>query len=82
MRIVTPLIRKTKPIEALKPPRTLTQLNSFMRLIHSLHKYLQALAESSAPLRLLLSRKNEYVWTSECQMEFGNLTRSGQYCRT
>ena len=32
-----------------------------------------ALAESSAPLRPLLSRKNEYVWTLECQASFENL---------
>ena len=32
-----------------------------------------ALAESSAPLRPLLSRKNEYVWTPECQRSFDNL---------
>ena len=57
---VKPLIRKTEPIEALKPPRTLTQLKSFMGSIHSFHKYLPAVAESSAPLRPLLSRKNKY----------------------
>ena len=32
-----------------------------------------ALAESSAPLRPLLSRKNEYTWTPECQASFDNL---------
>ena len=32
-----------------------------------------ALAESSAPLRPLLSRKNEYVGTPECQASFDNL---------
>ena len=53
---ITPLVRKTEPIEALTPPRTLSQLKSFMGSIHSLHKYLPALAESSAPLRPLLIR--------------------------
>ena len=50
---VTPLIRITEPIESLKPPRTVSQLKSFLGLIHSLHKYLSALAGSSAPLRPL-----------------------------
>ena len=43
--------------------------------IHSLHKYLPALAESSASLRPLLSRKNEYIWNSEFQMSFENLNK-------
>ena len=59
---ITPLVRKTEPIEALTP--------SFMGLIHSLHKNLPALAESSAPLRPLLSKSNEYIWTPECQNAF------------
>ena len=70
---VTPLIRKTEPIEALKPPRTLTLLKSSMGSIHSLHEYLPALAEFSAPLRPLLSQKNEFNWTTECQDAFEKL---------
>ena len=69
---VTPLIRESEPIEALNSPRTLTHLKSVMGSIHSLHKYLPVLAESSAPLRPLLSRKNKYVWTFECQMAIDN----------
>ena len=34
-----------------------------------------ALAETSAPLSPLLSRKNEYVWTPECQASFENLNK-------
>ena len=41
---ITPLVRKTAPIEALNPPRTLLQLKSFMGSTHSLHKYMPALA--------------------------------------
>ena len=72
---ITPLVRKTEPTEALTPPRTLTQLKLFMVSIHSLHKYLQALNESFAPLRPLLSKSNEYIWTSECQNAFENLKK-------
>ena len=46
-----------------------------MGSIHSLHKYLPALAESSASLRPLLSRKNEYIWNNECQISFDNLKK-------
>ena len=70
---ITPLIRKTEPIESLKAPKTVSQLKSFMGSIHSLHKYLPALDESSDSLRPLLSRKNEYNWISECQISIENL---------
>ena len=42
---------------------------------HSLHKYLPALAESSAPLRPLLSKSKEYIWIPECQNAFENLKK-------
>ena len=46
---VTPLI--TEPMEALKPPRTLSQLKKFTGSIHSLHRYLPASAKSLAKKR-------------------------------
>ena len=72
---ITPLIRKTESIESLKAPKTVSQLKSFMGSFHSLHKYLPALAESSASLRPLSSRKNEYIWNNECQISFDNLKK-------
>ena len=72
---VTPLIRETEQIETLKPPRTASQLASFMGSIRSLHKYLPALVESSAPLRHLLGRKNEYIWTHESQTSSNKLMK-------
>ena len=77
---IKPLIRKTEPIESVKAPKTVSQLKSFMGSIQSLHKYLPALAESSASLRPLLSRKNEYIWNSEYQISFDNLKK--QVART
>ena len=44
-----------------------------MGSIHSLHKYHPALAEPSVSLRPLLSKKNEFIWNSECQISFENL---------
>ena len=72
---ITPLVRKPDPIQALTPLRTLTQLKSFMGSIHSLHKYFPALAELSAPLRPLLSKSNDKIWTTECQNAFENLNK-------
>ena len=56
---VTPLKRKTSPVDALATPKTVTQLKSFMGSIHSLHKHLPTIAEMSAPLRPLLSNKSD-----------------------
>ena len=46
-----------------------------MGSIHSLHKYLPSLAETSAPLRPLLSKKNDFAWTNECQTAFEMLKK-------
>ena len=64
------LIRKTEPINAPKPPCTISQLKSFMRSIDSLHKYSPTLAETS-----ILSTKNDHNWTPECQEPFEKLKR-------
>ena len=49
----TTLKRKTAPIDAVAAPKkTVMQLKSIMGSIHSLHKYLPAIAEQSAPQRL------------------------------
>ena len=72
---VTPMVRKTEPIDKLVAPRTLSQLKSFMGSIHSLYKYLLSLPETSTPLRPLLSKKNEFVWTNECQVAFEMLKK-------
>ena len=70
---MTPLKRKTSPIDALAAPKTVTQLKSFMGSIHSLHKYLPAIAEMSAPLRPLLIKKSDYNWTAECENAVQNI---------
>ena len=72
---ITPLVRKTEPIDKLASPSSLSQLKSFMGSIHSLHKYLPALAEYSAQLPPLLSKKNEFVWTNECRLAFETLKK-------
>ena len=72
---ITPLVRKKDPIDKLASPKSLSQLKSFMGSIHSLHKYLPALAEHSAPLRPLLSKKKEIARTSECQLAFKTLKK-------
>ena len=71
----TPMVRKTDPIDNLAAPRTLSQLKSFMGSKHSLHKNLPSLAETSAPFRPLLSKKNEFVWTNDCQVAFKSLKK-------
>ena len=42
---------------------------------HNRHKNLPSLAETSAPIRPLLSKKNDFVWTNECQVAFEALKK-------
>ena len=72
---ITLLVRKTDPIDNLAPPKSLSQLKLFMGSIHSLYKYLSALADYSEPLRPLLRKKNEFVWTNDCQLAFKTLRK-------
>ena len=53
---IKPSVRKTEPIDNLSPPKSLSQLKSFMRSMHSLYTYLPALAEYPTQLRPLLSK--------------------------
>ena len=72
---ITPLVCKTDPIDKLVAPSSLSQLKSFMGSVHSLHKFLPSLAETSVPLRPLLNKKNDFVWTNECQVAFEMLKK-------
>ena len=51
------LIRKTAPIESLKPPRMISQLKSFRVIIEVLQEYQPALAERPTPLSPLIVEK-------------------------
>ena len=73
--VVTPLVRKTEPIKSLKPPRTLLQLKSSMGSIHYIQKEIPVLAENSAPLRSLLSKNNDHIWTTQCLCVFESLKK-------
>ena len=59
-----------KATRSTKTGPTQTELKKFLGSIHSLHKYLIALAESWASLKSLLGRKNEYTKTADCQEVF------------
>ena len=70
---IAPLVRKTQAVEDLKTPKSRKQLKSLVGSMHSLRKFLPKLAEVSAPLRLLLSQNNDFVWTSNCENAFQQL---------
>ena len=56
------LVRKTAPVDYLQSPRTLSQLKSFIGLIHIHYNYSTALADTSAQLRRLLSKKRKNLF--------------------
>ena len=58
---ITPMVRKTDPIDKLAAPRTLSQLKSFMGSIHSLHKYLPRWLKLRRPyVHYLVRKTNSY----------------------
>ena len=75
------MARKTDPNDQSAAPKSLSQLKSFMGSIHSLHNYLPALAEYSAPLRPFLSKKNEFMWTNESHLAFETLKETSREYR-
>jgi len=57
-------------IRKFPPPTTLTELRSFMGLINQTTVFTDKIAELAAPLKDLLKKKNEYVWTPDHQAAF------------
>ena len=46
----------------MEPPRTVTELRRFMGMVNQLGKFSSTLAETSHPLRELLSKDSVWVW--------------------
>ena len=61
---IRPLQSKMEAIRNFPQPTNITELRRFMGMANQMAKFSPKLAESSAPLRDLLSSKNSWLWTS------------------
>ena len=59
---IQPLESKMAAIEAFAEPRDITELRRFLGMANQMAKFNPNLSEASAPLRDLLSTKNDFVW--------------------
>ena len=60
---IIPTERKTNAIAQMETPHTLKQLRSFMGIIHHMIKFSPNLSKLTAPMRPLLSTKNNLKGT-------------------
>ncbi len=60
---IKPRVSRTEAIAKIKPPKTLTEIRSFLGSIHHLMKYILNLTEKTAPLRNLLQKNTKWWWT-------------------
>ena len=62
---IRPVTAKMDAIKNFPQPVNIKQLRRFMGMANQMAKFNPDLAESSAPLRSLLSSTNQWLWTSE-----------------
>ena len=62
---IRPLTTKMAAIQEFPEPKNITELRRFMGMANQMAKFNPDLAEASAPLRGLLSAKNQWLWTNE-----------------
>ena len=64
---------KTAAIRALHPPKTVSELRRFMGMVNQLGKFLPNLADTTQPLRALLSSRNSWTLGPDQQKAFDHV---------
>lgn len=65
--------KKTEAITKIKPPQNKKELQRFLGIIVYLAKFIPNLSDKTLPLKVLLSKRNEWRWTSNEQRSFNKL---------
>lgn len=66
---------KIRAVKAMKEPSNVSEVRSFLGMVNQLGKFIPGLAEKDKPLRDLLSKKNQWVWSCAQQKAFDQLKR-------
>ena len=69
----TPDAKKTAALSKFPQPECLTDLRSFLGLVHQMGSFSAAVASAAEPLRQLLRPKNEWMWTEEHTRAFNEV---------
>ena len=67
---IQPSDKKVEAILKVQPPADLSELRSFLGMVNHYGKFIQFLADRSAPLNRLLRKDTPWKWTNECQKCF------------
>ena len=70
---MSPLESKTSAILALKAPKSLKKLRSFLGSVHYIGKFIPNLTQISHPLRPLLKKRPKFIWTEEHESCFNEI---------
>ena len=70
---ISPLEIKTAAILALEAPKTLKKLRSFLGSVHYIGKFIPKLAQVSHPVRTLLKKTPNLIWTEEHENCFNEI---------
>ena len=83
---ISPLGSKTSAILALEAPQKLNKLRSFLGSVDCISKFIPNFAQVSHPLRLLLKKSSNFIWTdlykncfSEIKNRIANATEKNHY---
>ena len=70
---IRPLESKMEGIQNFPQPENIKQLRRFMGMANQMAKFNPKLAEASAPLRSLMSTKNDWLWTEQHTESFNKV---------
>ena len=70
-------------LQAIESPVTLKELRSFIGSLDQIGRYIDSLAQLSAPLWPLLCKKNPYKWTKDQQLAYQKIMAAAKaVCET
>lgn len=67
---VQPDLNKVRAVKTMREASNVNDVHTFLGMVNQLGKYIPGLAEKDKPLRDLLSKKNQWVWSSAQQNSF------------
>ena len=71
----SPDLKKTRAIAEFPQPGCVTDLRSFLGLVHQLGAFCPEISATAEPLRQLLRPKNAWVWTEDHTIAFNNVKK-------
>ncbi len=70
---VTPKASRVEAIQKIQPPKTLSEVRSFLGSVQYLMRYFPNLTTKTEPLRALLQKRTKWNWTETKNTAFENL---------